>query len=653
MTFCHVSDEINEIEFGKGNPLTVPSKDGGYDYFWRGFWYVGRKGTGYNPYLSVNEGLLYFDVSFNANGGSVPATTINVWYGDIYYQNFPVPTRTGYTFAGWYTAASGGTPVSLGTTVNKTTLGNLTLYAHWTLNSYTNKVDPNGGYRASDNSTEVITYNKNYGETETISERRRTGYTLTGYKVTNSNNGSTTDLGGAVFTFDSSTKTGSLKQGTVPITLTAQWKVNTYTVRFNGNGATSGSTATQNFTYNAPQNLTSNGFQQKYTVSYEPGEGLNSSSATATSTFNGWNTAANGSGTAYSNQQSVKNLTATNGGNITLYAQWTKGSVTLPSPTKTGKVCTGWYTADGKKVGDCGASYTPTGNITLHAEWETVGYTVTWKNYDGTVLETDEAVAQGTTPTYNGAIPTKPDSEEKSYAFSHWSPAISPVTGDIEYIAQFTEGARQYALTFAFDDGKGQLTGNEKAPVGSVVTVNPLPNNGYAVKDIIAYKTGDKSTSVSIDSNNYSFTMPPYDVTIEVTWVESDVIYTSAYKDVEPTFTVTIPASVTLGNEITVRAENVRVNKGYQVVVSAADVSGEGEPFTMTSGEGHTFAYSITVDGAAISSGENVLVVNPDTASAGNAVLKFERPQKAIYAGNYSGNVVFTIAVQPVGNDGN
>lgn len=643
-----VSIEIEEIDstikFGKDSPLTVPSVPNVLN---ERFWFIRRK----IEYPSNNKlqgyySTPYFNVSFDANGGSVSATTFSVVYGFTYYKTFPVPnTRPGYTFDGWYTKASGGTQVSQGSPVNKTTLGDLTLYAHWTRNSYTNKVDPNGGYRASDNSTEVITYDKNCGETETISERRRTGYTLTGYKVTNSTNGSTTDLGGAVFTFDSSTKTGSLKQGTVPITLTAQWRANTYTVSFNGNGATGGSTATQNFTYDAAQNLRANGFQQAYTVTFDPGEGLNSSSATATSTFNGWNTAANGSGTRYSNQQSVKNLTATNGGNITLYAQWTKGTVTLPTPTKSGKVCTGWYTASGTKVGDCGASYTPTGNTALYAKWETVGYTVTWKNHDGTTLETDEGVAQGATPTYDGATPTKPDTTEKSYIFSGWSPAISPVTGDVAYTAQFTETPRQYTLGFAFDNSKGKLGGNEKAAVGSVVTVNVLPNNGYGVKDIIAYKTGDKNTTVSIDSTSYTFTMPAFDVTIEVTWKESDVIYTSAYKDVAPTFTVTIPATVELGNQITVSAENVVVNKGSQVVVSIADALGAGNAFTMTSTAGDSFTYSITANGNAISSGANVLTVNPDTASAGTVNLKFEKPKKAIYAGNYTGMVTFTIAV--------
>lgn len=633
------------IRFGKDSPLTVL---GGYN---SEFWRIVRKNDLWTNLLDGFYANPFFKVSFNANGGSVPATTFTVEYGDPYYQTFPVPTRTGYTFAGWYTKASGGTQVSQGTTVNQTTLGNLTLYAHWTINSYTNKVDSNGGYRASDNSTEVIIYNKNYGETEPISERRRTGYTLTGYKVANSTNGSTTDLGGAVFTFDSSTKTGSLKQGTVPITLTAQWKANTYTVNFNGNGATGGSTASQNFVYDTAQNLNSNGFQQKYTVTYDRNDGSAATSAVATSGFSGWNTKANGSGTSYSNGQSVKNLTATNGGNVTLYAQWTKGSVTLPTPTKSGKVCTGWYTASGTKVGNCGDSYTVTGNTTLYAHWETVGYTVIWKNYDGNTLETDEGVPQGDTPTYDGATPTKPDTTEKSYIFSGWSPAISPVTGDVTYTAQFTETPRQYTLGFAFDESKGQLTGNEKAAVGSVVTVNVLPNNGYGVKEIIAYKTGDRNTTVSIDSTSYRFTMPAFDVTIEVTWKESDVIHTSAYKDVAPTFTVTIPATVELGNQITISAENVRVNKGSQVVVSITDASGIGNAFTMTSTAGDSFTYSITANGNAISSGANILTVNPDTASAGTVTLKFEKPKKAIYAGNYTGSITFTIAVTAAENN--
>jgi len=634
---------------------------------------------------SVTQSNLYIypipdsPITFYPNGGTLngdsaaqtfPGIRFTGDYNDVSELN---PSRPGCTFLGWYTS-DGKEQVynAQGKAVNCSLWQNgiyqgegaKSLIAKWQVNtSVTFRYYPNGGtgvnqtlsdnyvqWYAPANYFESYPSDSHWNYTNGNYKLTRTGYTATGYFA--KKDGSCLVHEDEVFTsYTQLCNAYGLNPdtcGNAVVDIYAQWTPNTYTVSFNGNGATGGSTASQSFAYDTAQNLRANGYQQKYTVTFDPGEGLSTTSGTATSTFRGWNTAVNGSGTAYTDQQSVKNLTATDGATVNLYAQWTTGSVTLPTPTKSGKVCTGWYTADGTKVGDCGASYTPSGSITLSARWETVGYTVTWKNYDGTVLETDEGVAQGTTPTYDGATPTKPDSEEKSYTFSHWSPAISPVTGDIEYTAQFTEGARQYALTFAFDESKGQLTGDEKAPVGSVVTVDPLPNNGYAVKEIVAYKTGDKSTSVNIDSTSCSFTMPAFDVTVAVTWVESDVIYTSAWKDVEPTFTVTIPATVTLGNEITVTAENVRVNKGSQVVVSVADVSGEKKPFTMTSAEGYDFTYTITVDGTPIASGADVLTVNPDTAGAGTAVLKFERPKRAIYAGKYSGSVMFTITVQSV-----
>ena len=65
-------------------------------------------------------------------------------------------------------------------------------------------------------------------------------------------------------------------------------------------------------------------------------------------------------------------------------------------------------------------------------------YTVTWKNYDGSVSETDTGVVHGTTPTYNGATPQKAEDENFTYTFNGWSPALEAVTGDVEYTAQFT-----------------------------------------------------------------------------------------------------------------------------------------------------------------------------------------------------------------------
>ena len=62
-------------------------------------------------------------------------------------------------------------------------------------------------------------------------------------------------------------------------------------------------------------------------------------------------------------------------------------------------------------------------------------YTVTWKNSNGTVLETDNNVPYGTTPTYNGSTPQNPTSGGGS--FQGWTPTISPVTGNVTYTASY------------------------------------------------------------------------------------------------------------------------------------------------------------------------------------------------------------------------
>ena len=64
-------------------------------------------------------------------------------------------------------------------------------------------------------------------------------------------------------------------------------------------------------------------------------------------------------------------------------------------------------------------------------------FDVTWKNYDGTVLETDEEVEGGTLPNYDGETPVKPADEYHSYAFSGWTPEVSAVIADTTYTAAF------------------------------------------------------------------------------------------------------------------------------------------------------------------------------------------------------------------------
>ncbi len=70
-------------------------------------------------------------------------------------------------------------------------------------------------------------------------------------------------------------------------------------------------------------------------------------------------------------------------------------------------------------------------------------YTVTWKNFDGTVLETDTDVKKGSVPSYDGATPTKETDtgNDASYVFSGWTPALDFVMADVTYTATFKEAA--------------------------------------------------------------------------------------------------------------------------------------------------------------------------------------------------------------------
>ncbi|MCQ2743043.1 MAG: leucine-rich repeat domain-containing protein [Bacilli bacterium] len=64
-------------------------------------------------------------------------------------------------------------------------------------------------------------------------------------------------------------------------------------------------------------------------------------------------------------------------------------------------------------------------------------YTVTWKNYDGTVLEVDENVVEGAMPEYNSATPLKNSDKYCNYTFSGWDKKLEKVHSDQTYIATF------------------------------------------------------------------------------------------------------------------------------------------------------------------------------------------------------------------------
>ncbi len=158
-------------------------------------------------------------VTLNTNGGVLPSGTnyfVRVYY-DSTYGSLPTPTREGYTFAGWYTAASGGTRVRASTTVTQTS--NHTIYAHWTANPVVSTLyfDAAGG-TVSETSRQV-TSGTPYGTLPTPA--MRTGYVFDGWY--------TRATGGDLVT-------AATVAGSEDTTIYAHWSGVMLTITFDANG---------------------------------------------------------------------------------------------------------------------------------------------------------------------------------------------------------------------------------------------------------------------------------------------------------------------------------------------------------------------------------------------------------------------------------
>jgi uncharacterized repeat protein (TIGR02543 family) len=140
------------------------------------------------------------------------------------------------------------------------------------------------------------------------------------------------------------------------VTFYAVWEANTYAVSFNSNGGT-GSMESQNIAFATTANITANAFNK---------DGYK---------FTGWNTKADGTGTAYANSASI---TMVEGG-ITLFAQWQKEAYTIV--VKNGS--TTLLTLENAEFGSV---------ISEHEDYEDIISRIevpTGKVYDGLYVESD------------------------------------------------------------------------------------------------------------------------------------------------------------------------------------------------------------------------------------------------------------------------
>ena len=488
----------------------------------------------------------------NAGSGSISGTTYTYGAGDgtitanytANSVNLPTPSKTGYVFDGWYTAATDGNKI----TSPYMPTNNTTLYAHWTANRYTITFDNAGGQNTI--TTKEISYGQTYG---TLPTPTKAGYTFDGWyngstKVTESdtvNITSNTTLtarwlgseytvifdpdggnvnpttkkvrnGGTYGTLPTPTKTGNIFKGwykdttkieetttvdtSTNITLKASWEVIKYTLTVNPNGGTwNGNTTSQTFEqgYGTTKTIANpTATPSGYTVRFNTNGGTSTDSLQQiqTTAFDGWKLTGGGTFVAPTYTYGTSNGTLT--------AQYTGNNVTLPNATKTGSTLKGWYTSGtgGTRVGGAGDAYTPTESTTLFAQWNETEYTLT-VNPNGGVWN-GSASNQTVVGTYNStktiANPTAPNgytvtlndngrtnSIVQTKTFSRW---INSGSGNI-----------RDNTTYTFGNGDGTLTAEYTA---NVVTLPTPTKDGYTFNGWYTESTGGNKVNSPYTPNN-------------------------------------------------------------------------------------------------------------------------------------------------------
>lgn len=195
-------------------------------------WNTAANGTGttYNPSdtftISANTTLYaqwtinQYSVFYNGNGntgGTAPATQTGDFGSSITVSGAGSLVKTGYTFAGWNTAANGsGTPYAAGASFT-IPASDTTLYAQWTINQYTVTYDANGGTGSQTDPNSPY----DFGSTVTVlgtGSITRTGYTFANWNTAPDGSGTSYNPA-ATFTL-----------GAANVALYAQWTIDTYTI---------------------------------------------------------------------------------------------------------------------------------------------------------------------------------------------------------------------------------------------------------------------------------------------------------------------------------------------------------------------------------------------------------------------------------------
>lgn len=470
---------------------------------------------------------------------------------------------------------------------------------------------PNSTSNSTQASAEASTSKVNWAYCK-YSATASTGYTFSGWF------GSSACSGTAVST-SNPYSTSSQKKGDRTEEFWASFTPNTYTIKFNSNTG-SGSMGEHTCTYDVAWTLTANSFTK---VGY---------------TFNGWNTKADGTGTTFTDQKSVTNLTSTDGATITLYAQWKANTYYVQ------------FNGNGNSGGSMSnqtLTYDKSANLTANAF--TRAYTITYNTDGGSCEKASE------TATYTFGGWAESENGEKKYNNQHSVKNLTSTHGEtINLFAIWNDGT--ITLPKATKTGKvfegwfidEEFIGAKNAnydPTANVTLMAhwaDITSPRYTWNGEEAYKVGDPALDLNTlwvsnnDEDAKTFTLISFTpsgenndgaaaptltgstltlgqagtVTVKVTQPESEYFYAG-----EAELTLTIN-----------KHENIILVKGEQSYRKEIDINSYDNGFTFAATNTDYTSYPIQIDQI---EGQKIATYYPD--------------QKTVYSSNMSGTAVWQV----------
>jgi len=367
------------------------------------------------------------------------------------------------------------------------------------------------------------------------------------------------------------------------------YKAPTFYVTYNGNSNTGGTAPTK----------------QAYITSSTVTVASNTGSLVRTGyIFNGWNTAADGSGTHYNAGSGTFTISA----NTTLYAEWTPAgntvtfdanggtgtmanqtassatNLTANAFTRTGYTFAGWATTSGGTVAYTnGASYPFSANATLYAVWTPNNNTITFDANGGTGTMANQTIA-----TAASAALTTNSFTRSGFVFDGWATSSGGAvaytdgatytmgTANVTLYAHWT-AAGSYTVIFDANGGTGTMA-NQTASSPTALTTNAFTRIGYifAGWNTIA---GGGGTAYA-NGATYGFTT---NVTLYAQWTATYTLTYSGNSNTSGTAPTDASSPYVSGTTVTVKANTGTLARtGYTFAGWNTNSAGSGTDYAAT-----------------------------------------------------------------------